>query len=236
MSLFTVHLVKTSLASAIKAMWFPPQPNEVKGLIHGECMQGMTLGSPIFSTQRILLRQLVFFAQWKDESAINAFLQHHTLGRILSRGWHMRMVYLRQWGYIDGFQIPATNDEMDDPKAPVVAFTLARMKLLQVPRFIYWGRPVEKQVRDDPAATLALAATRLPRTVATLSIWKSQLDMIKMVRGKSSVDHPSRHINAMKERERKDFHTQFTTLRFKPISEHGEWQGRTFMVPPKRDE
>ncbi len=105
------------------------------------------------------------------------------------------------------------------------------MKLLQVPRFIRWGRPVEELVRDHPGITFATAAMRLPRTVSTFSVWKSQREMIEMVRGRSSVPRPERHAVAMEERERKDFHFEFTTLRFKPLAEYGEWEGRTDIVP-----
>ncbi len=222
--------------SALRALCFPPQPNDIQGLVHAECMQGMTLGSPTLSTKRILLGQLVVFAQWDNESSIDQFLERHHLGKILSKGWHVRLLFLRQWGHIDEFQIPENVVEQDDPSVPVVTVTLARMKLLQVPRFIRWGRPVEKLVRDDPATTLALAATRLPRTISTFSIWKSQKDMLKMVHGQSAMADPTRHAEAMKERERKDFHRQFTTLRFKPISEHGVWNGRKNFLPQKEEE
>jgi hypothetical protein len=113
----------------------------------------------------------------------------------------------------------------------VVAVTLARMKLPQVPRFIRWGRPVEALVRDHPGKTLALASIRLPRTVSTFSVWTSQQDMVEMVRGRSRVPRPERHVAAMAERERKDFHHEFTTLRFRPIAEHGSWEGRSRFVP-----
>ncbi len=46
----------------------------------------------------------------------------------------------------------------------MVAVTLARMKLPQVPRFIRWGWPVEQLVRDHPSTTPAIAAIRLPGT------------------------------------------------------------------------
>lgn len=105
------------------------------------------------------------------------------------------------------------------------------MKLTQVPRFIRWGRPVEKLVRDHPGITLALASIRLPRTVSTFSVWKSQKEMENMVHGHSSVPQPKRHSKAMKERERKDFHFEFTTLRFKPFAEFGEWDGRSNIIP-----
>ena len=52
-----------------------------------------------------------------------------------------------------------------------------------------------------------------------------------MVHGHSAVPRPKRHLDAMKERERKDFHFEFTTLRFQPISESGEWNGRTNIIP-----
>lgn len=55
--------------------------------------------------------------------------------------------------------------------------------------------------------------------------------MTDMVHGHSSVPQPKRHINAMKERERRDFHFQFTTLRFKPIAEFGKWNGQTNTIP-----
>jgi hypothetical protein len=76
-----------------------------------------------------------------------------------------------------------------------------------------------------------MASIRLPRTVSTFSIWKSQQEMTEMVQGHSKVPQPKRHFNAMKERDRKDFHFEFTTLRFKPISEYGEWNGVSNYIP-----
>ena len=83
----------------------------------------------------------------------------------------------------------------------------------------------------DPGTTLAAAAMRLPRTVSTFSVWTSQRQMVEMVRGHSAVPRPERHAAAMAERQRKDFHFEFTTLRFRPIAEYGNWEGRTNIVP-----
>lgn len=231
MSVFTFHLAKTPIKTAFKAFLSPPKADNIPGLIHAECMSSMTLGSKVFSPSRMLIRQMAVFAQWENESAIDNFLEHDDFGKTLAKGWHTRLIYLRQWGNIDEFIIPKESNELDDPDAPVVAVTIARMKLFQVPRFIHWGRPVEKLVRDHPATTLALAAIRFPRTVSTFSVWKSQKEMVAMVHGHSSVPKPKRHSKAMKERERKDFHFQFTTLRFKPIAEYGKWEGRTNIIP-----
>lgn len=234
MSLFTFHLAKTSVKSALLAMWNPPKPESVSGLIHAECMTSMTLGSHIFSPSRMLLGRVAVFAQWESNEAVDHFLINDNFGKILAGGWHTRLEFLRQWGSISEFVIPPGTKELADPNSPVVAVTLARMKLFQVPRFIHWGRPVEMLVRDHPGISLACAAIRLPRTVSTFSVWKSQKEMVEMVRGHSSIPQPDRHAKAMKERERKDFHFQFTTLRFKPIAEYGTWEGRTEIIPNLR--
>lgn len=171
------------------------------------------------------------FAEWSSHAAIDNFLTSTRLGRVLATGWHIRMIFQRRWGYVREFDgLPESVGDQDATE-PVVAVTLARMKLPQVPRFIRWGRPVEELVRDHPATTLAIAAMRLPRTVSTFSVWKSQREMVDMVRGYSLVPRPDRHVVAMAERERKDFHFEFTTLRFKPIAEYGNWAGRTKILP-----
>ena len=109
--------------------------------------------------------------------------------------------------------------------------TLARLKLTQVPRFIRWGKPVEEFVRDHPGTTLALAAMRPPRTVSTFSVWRSQAEMIDMVRGQDSFPGARRHAAAMAEQKAQGLAPQFTTLRFRALSEQGAWEGRSDIVP-----
>lgn len=194
-------------------------------------MTGMTLGAPILSPARMRLRQLTMFAAWDGPAAIDDFLANTRLGRALATGWHVRLELLRRWGHYHEFDGFAEAPGGQDPESPVVVVTFARMRLTQVPRFIRWGWPVEKLVRDHPGTILALAAIRLPRTVSTFSVWTSQREMVAMVRGHSPVPQPGRHAAAMVERERKDFHVEFTTLRFRPIAESGAWEGRTKIIP-----
>jgi hypothetical protein len=52
-----------------------------------------------------------------------------------------------------------------------------------------------------------------------------------MVHGKGRFSGADRHAKAMVERARKDFHYEFTTLRFRALSEHGQWKGRGDYVP-----
>jgi hypothetical protein len=228
---FSFHLVRTTLVATAKTLLRPPTSERVPGLLHAECMTVMELGAPILSGGRTQFRQLAVFASWDDERAIDAFLTNTELGRALSAGWHVRLEFLRRWGRVSGFDdLPATTGETD-PSAPVVAVTLARMRLFQVPRFIRWGKPVEILVRDHPSTTLALAAMRMPNTVSTLSIWRSEREMTDMVRGRGGAPGADRHAVAEAERRRKDFHHEFTTLRFRALSERGEWQGRERIVP-----
>jgi hypothetical protein len=194
-------------------------------------MTVMELGSPILSPARMQLRHLAVFASWESEPAIDAFLTETALGRALTTGWHVRLEFLRRWGRVATFDdLPASVGDTD-PSAPVVAVTLARLKLAEVPRFIRWGRPVERLVRDHPGTTLALAAMRPPRTVSTFSVWRSQREMTDMVRGLDATPGSELHAAAMVERKRRDFHHEFTTLRFRALSEQGAWQGRTEIVP-----
>ena len=236
MNIFSFHLAKTSFLTTLRKLWWPPTAQKVAGLKHAECMTRMTLGAAIVSPSRVRFNDFVMFASWENEETLEEFLASTQLGRKLAAGWHVRLNFLRRWGHVSALDgLPALAEHYDPSGSvrtqPVVAVTLARMKLFQVPRFISWGRPVERLVRDHPGQTLALAAIRLPNTVSTFSIWKSTAEMTDMVHGLSAVPQPERHRVAMVERERKDFHYEFTTLRFHALSEHGEWEGQKKFVP-----
>ena len=203
-------------------------------MIHAEFMSAMTLGARVFSPSRILVRQMVLFAQWENEEAIDKFLTENKVGRVVAKGWHTRLAFVRQWGHIHKWTLPEETATIDAQDAPVIAVSLARVKFREIPRFINWGRPVEKLVRDHPGTTLSMASIRLPNTVSTFSVWKSLQEMTDMVHGHSTIRDSKRHMEAMKERERKDFHYEFTTLRFKPLAEFGHWDGRTEIIPNLR--
>ncbi len=231
MPVYTYSSARSTICSTLTALYRPPTREQVHGLIHAECMTRMELGAPIFSLARMQLHNLTMFAAWESEGAINDFLANTPLGRLFSAGWHVRMTFLRRWGLVREFGGLPENAGDSDPDVPVVAVTLARMRLPQVPRFIRWGKPVEELVRDHPGALLASASMRLPRTVSTFSIWSSQREMAAMVQGHGNIDRPERHALAMRERKRKDFHFEFTTLRFRPIAEYGAWEGRANIIP-----
>lgn len=228
MSFYSFHLAHVPLLQAAGGLLRPPK---APGLRHIEVLAGMQLGAAVVSPHRMQITRMAVFAEWEDESALVEFLARHPFGRTLNKGWHVRLEFVRRWGEVrelTKWPDVAGRLKLDEP---VVAVTLAHMRLTQLPRFIHWGRPVERQIRDHPEATLAMAAIRLPRTVSTFSIWTSTRAMTGMVFGRDNGEHARRHVEAMTERERRDFHHEFTTLRFRPLSEHGSWDGRSNHVP-----
>lgn len=227
MTLHSLHLAEVPAATTARALARPLSPGAVPGLRHAESLAVMQLGAPTVSPARMQLGRLAVFAAWDDEAALDRFLATHPLGRRLAPGWHVRLAFLRRWGSLAALSDLPLRAGRSDPEEPVVAVTLARMRLTQLPRFLDSGKPVERQVRDDPGTTLALAAVRPPRTVSTFSVWRSVRAMTEMVHGHGD----TRHADAMRERDRKDFHHEFTTLRFRPLAEHGTWQGRRGIVP-----
>ncbi|MFG3340506.1 hypothetical protein [Glycomyces sp. NPDC048151] len=228
MALHSFHLAHAPLRRSVGAIARPPA---APGLRHVEVLAAMELGAPVVSPRRMQLRHLAVFAEWADDAALDAFLAEHPLGRVLGTGWHVRLQYLRRWGEVRELAHLPAETGRTDPAEPVVAVTLARMRLPELPRFLHWGRPVERQVRDHPETTLALAAMRPARTVSTFSVWTSSRAMTGMVHGRDPGPAARLHHEAMAERERRDFHREFTTLRFRPLAEHGAWEGRANIVP-----
>ncbi len=234
MTIHSFHLAEVPRRVGAGALVRPPSPTTVPGLDHVECLSLMRLGAPVVSPDRLQMGRLAVFAQWHDEEALARFLARDALGREIAGGWHVRLEFLRRWSSIAALPgLPARAGEwnMDEP---VVAVTLARMRIPEVPRFLRHGRPVERLVRDHPGVTLAVAGLRPLRTVSTFSVWHSVRQMVEMVHGRSDVPEPARHAAAMRERERRDFHHEFATYRFRPLSEHGSWEGRTGIVPEWR--
>lgn len=200
---------------------------------HAECLALMRLGSPAVSLERMQLRRLAMFAEWEDESALEQFLADEDadddLGRRLKGGWHVRLQYLRRYGEVAALAGLPVLAGRSDPQEPIVAVTLARLKLPELPRFLKWGRPVERLVARHPGTTFATAAIRPPRTFSTFTIWRSVAAMTDMVHGRSDVPQAHTHAVAMAEQHRRDFHHESAFMRFRPLSEHGTWEGRRLL-------
>lgn len=226
--LHSFHLAE--LPSTVTARTLVRPPSAVPGLRHAECLAMMRLGAPTVSLERFQVRRLAVFATWDDADALDRYLDRDPLGRRLAGGWHVRLQYLRRFGAVAALgPLPQRAGDWD-PDEPAVAVTLARLRLPELPRFLRLGKPVERLVAGHPAAVFATAAVRPPRTFSTFSIWRSVREMTSMVHGRDpSVAEAPTHAVAMAEQRRREFHHESAFLRFRPLSEHGLWQGRTLL-------
>ena len=231
MKFFSFHLASPGLGKTLEFLLRPPRPGSTQGLSHIEVVVPMTLGLRVAQPSRYHPQQVAVFAAWEDEAALEQFLSQNSCGIALAHGWHVRMEFVRKWGQLQGLDsLPQTAMHLQD-EDPVVSVTLARLRVMEAVRFIRWGKPVERQVRDDPATTIAMAAIRPLRTLATFSIWQTQRDLQQMVHGRRGDEATQKHAKAMEEGNRKDFHHEFITMRFRPLSEHGIWAGRKQLLP-----
>lgn len=228
METFSYHLISAPVTSVLARLLSSSSLRGVEGLRHAECLLPMSMGQGVARPGRYHFRLLAMFAFWDNEAALDRFLASPPY-RIFERsGWHIRLRFYRRWGRYAELAGATEYTELANPTGPVVGVTVARLKLAETLRFARWGKPVEAQVRDHPGVTRATVAFRPLRTFSTFSVWKSEQDMIGMVRGRSAEDGAD-HREAMKERHRKDFHHEFTTMRFVPLSEHGVWPAQLLL-------
>jgi len=231
METFSYHLIPAPVHEVALRLWSARALRRVPGLRHAECLLPMRMGHAIALPGRYHFTSLALFAFWADEAHLERFLAappHRVFAR---EHWHVRLRFYRRWGHYTGLDDARAHTELADPEGPVVGVTFARLKLTETLRFARWGKPVESQVRDHPGVTRATVAFRPLRTFSTFSMWKSEADMIGMVRGREAERDGTGHRVAMQERARRDFHHEFTTMRFVPLSEHGVWPEGLRILP-----
>ncbi|MDF3819376.1 hypothetical protein P3G55_05675 [Leptospira sp. 96542] len=201
-------------------LYFYPKRNKVSGLVHSESFLSMRLGEPIGNIRRYSFSKLAVLFYWRSEEDLEQFLITNQKNPIHS-GWHIRLKLYRRWGKLQELGSANLYPKESASETPIVAITLARLKISQLFRFTKWGKPVEKQVRDHKGVKFAFAAFRPFRSFLTFSVWNSEREMVQMVQGVDPKLDGLEHKNAMLERNRKDFHTEFTTLRLEILEETG---------------
>ena len=108
-----------------------------------------------------------------------------------------------------------------DPDEPAAVLTLGRPRLLRFPRFARTSRPAERLARDHTGLVKGTAAARLPRFVATFSIWRTVAEMRDYALGRPD----PRHLDAIKADRGKTFHHREAFVRFRPYTSSGSWGG-----------
>lgn len=222
--IFSFHLVRLPLSKVPRFLICPLYQKKLSGLNHSESFFTMNLGESIIGSSRYNFKTVALFAWWSEERFLTEFL-NQPFCKFFKDGWHVRMKLSRRWGEVTELKDAIVAPDIVNPDKPIVAVTLARLKMPEAPRFIKWGRPVESQVRNHEGKNMALAAIRPFNTFSTFSIWKNEAAMLNMVNGKDKQHDEESHKLAMEERCRRDFHSEFTTMRFTPFKEIGIWQG-----------
>jgi hypothetical protein len=223
MEIFSYHLIRAPFLSVAARLLGSARLRQVPGLRHAECLLPMRMGHSVLLPGRYHWSTLAFFAFWDDEAYLDRFLEAPPYRVFEGAHWHVRLRFYRRWGHYTGLDAATPYTGLADPEGPVVGITVARLALSETSRFERWGKPVEVQVRDHPAVTRAVVAFRPFRTFSTFSLWRSEADMLAMVRGRDGERDGTSHRVAMQERARRDFHLEFTTMRFVPLVEHGTW-------------
>ena len=140
------------------------------------------------------------------------------MGQELDRGWHVRLEFVRRWSDIAALPgLPARAGTWDQDE-PIVAVTLARMRIPELPRFLRHGRPVERLVRDHPGVDPRGRRTApAPHHLDVLGVAQRASDGRDGARPLGRARTRRGTLTAMRERERRDFHHEFATYRFRPL-------------------
>ena len=234
--IFSFHLVHLSFFSILAYFFRPLHKRNIPGIRHSESFFVMNLGEGVFSFKRFNLGSCGFFIWWDEDAHIDQLTEQPRYSFFRDDGWQIRIKKYRRWGGVREINDAHIDPSLRDPENPVVAVTLARLKLWHLLRFTKWGKPVERQVRDHRGNTLALAAFRPFNHFCTFSIWNTEAEMTGMVFGKRSAEDGDEHKRAMKERNRKAFHFEFATMRFVPTKQLGAWNGKSDHVNPASSE
>jgi hypothetical protein len=215
----SVHLVDTGPRAAAAMLLRPPQPARVPGLTYVETTTTAPLGEPLLPPKRI--GQVGMIAAWEDDDALERFSHSHPFARRFAGGWQARLQPLRVFGHWAGMPgLPAQALPVDDEE-PVAILTLGRLRLLRTAPFRRAAAPAEGEAVAAPALLAGTGLARLPRLVATLSLWRSAAAMREYAYGPGGA-----HKAAVQADRAKAFHHESAFVRFRPYASQGTWDGR----------
>ena len=210
----SVHIAEGGARRALALLRKGGSPLDAPGLRYSEAAGLVPLAG---KAPPLPPRGTILISSWDDDDALDRFLAENPID-----GYHVRMRPTRivgAWPDMPG--LPAEEEEMaaDEPAA---VLTLGRPRLLRLPPFVRTSRAAERLAVHHPALVKGTAAARLPRFVATFSIWRTVSEMRDYALGRP---HPQ-HLDAIKADRKEPFHHQEAFVRFRPYAAHGKWDGR----------
>ncbi len=215
----SVHIAELGPRDAAAVLLRPPTPTAVPGLTYAETTTTAALGEPLLPPRRI--GGVGMFAAWDGDAALDEFSRRHPIATRLAGGWQVRLQPLRVFGSwagmpgLPGRPLPVEAEE------PVGILTLGRLRLLRTGAFRRAAGRAEAAALEDPALLAGTGLARLPRLVATFSLWRSSREM----RGYAATAG-SAHKAAVEADRARGFHHESAFVRFRPYASQGRWDGR----------
>ncbi len=209
----SVHIAEGGVRRSLSLLRRGGSPLEAPGLRYSEAAGLVPLAS---KAPPLPPRGTLLISSWDDDDALDRFLAEHPID-----GYHVRMRPTRivgAWPEMPG--LPAEEEPMD-PSEPAAVLTLGRPRLLRLPRFVRTSRGAERLAVEHPALVKGTAAARLPRFVATFSVWRSVGEMRDYSLGRPD----ARHLDAIKANRVTPFHHQDAFVRFRSYASTGTWGG-----------
>lgn len=209
----SVHIAQDGIRRSLALLRRGGRPLEAGGLRYAEAAGLVPLGGRV---PPLPPRGTILISSWDDDDALDRFLSRAPID-----GYHVRMRPTRivgAWPEMPG--LPAEEEQMDGHE-PAAVLTLGRPRLLRFPPFVRTSRPAERLAVEHPALVKGTAAARLPRFVATFTIWRTVAEMRDYALGRPD---PA-HLNAIKADRARGFHHQEAFVRFRPYHAEGTWEG-----------
>ncbi len=214
----SVHIADLGAREAAEVLLRQPKPGRVPGLTYAETLTAAPLGEPLLPPRR--LGPVGMIAAWESDAAFEKFSRDHAVARHLARGWRVRLQPLRASGAWAGMPgLPARALPVDDAE-PVGILTLGRLRLLRTGPFRRSAGPAEAAALASPALLAGTGLARLPRLVATFTLWRSAAAMREFAYGRETA-----HLTAIEADRARPFHHESAFVRFRPYAAAGNWDG-----------
>ncbi len=209
----SVHIAERGVRRSLRLLRRGRRPLEAPGLRYSEAAGLVPLAG---MAPPLPPRGTILISSWDDDDALDRFLAANPI-----EGYHVRMRATRIVGAWPDMPGLPDEEEPMDPGEPAAVLTLGRPRGRTFLRFARTSRAAEKLAREHPALVAGTAAARLPRFVATFSIWRSVGEMRDFSLGRPD----ARHLNAIKADRATPFHHQSAFVRFRPYASTGTWRG-----------
>jgi hypothetical protein len=207
----SVHVAEQGVRRSLRLLRRGRRPLDAPGLLYSEAAGLVPLAG---RAPPLPPRGTILISSWDDNDALDRFLAANPI-----EGYHVRMRPTRIVGAWPDMPGLPTEEEPMDPGEPAAVLTLGRPRKRTLLRFARTSRPAEKLAVDHPGLVKGTAAARLPRFVATFSIWRTVSEMRDYALGRPD----AAHLNAIKADRANSFHHVEAFVRFRPYASTGTW-------------